>query len=76
MSVCQARWPQAGQRPRTRGRPDAFHRMPPRSQTDSAWPQPSQRIIHERDSASMLAAQRAGKTAVKNRCTRVTVPMV
>jgi hypothetical protein len=44
-----------------RGRPVAFQRMPPSSQTDRAKPH-EQRTIHERESASIDSVQRCGRT--------------
>lgn len=44
--------------------PEAFQRMPPRSQTDRAKPH-EHRTIHERESASIDSAQRRGRTAAK-----------
>jgi hypothetical protein len=51
---------------RRRGRPKAFQRMPPRSQTDRSSPQVSQRAIQARDSVSMERAHERGTTEVMN----------
>jgi hypothetical protein len=43
----------------------AFQRIPPRSQMDRVKPH-EHRILHERESASMLSAHRRGRMREKN----------
>lgn len=63
LSRCHAVRLPPGHFSRRRGRPAAFHRMPPSSQIDRTLPQVSQRAAQALDSASMEAAQERGTTA-------------
>lgn len=63
--VCQLRSPQPRHRMYDLDVPRAFQRMPPMSQIDLSKPH-RQRIIHWRETASMLRPQLAGKMAMKN----------
>ncbi len=45
----------------------AFQRIPPNSQIDRSQPH-EHRILHERDSASMLSAHLRGRMRMKNVC--------
>lgn len=67
VSLCQDRLWHCGHfmKEKVRGRPAAFQRIPPSSQIDRAKPH-EHRIIHERDSASMLSAHRRGRMRTKN----------
>ena len=61
------RW-QRGHQSSFLGLPAAPKRMPPRAQTESAWPHLQTRC-QPIDSRFAASAQRAGRTAWKNRCT-------
>ena len=60
-SLCQERLLHCGHfmKEKVHDRPSAFQRIPPKSQMDRAKPH-EQRIIHERESASMLSARLRG----------------
>jgi hypothetical protein len=62
VSLCQERLPHCGHlmKEKARDRPAAFQRRPPNSQMDRAKPH-EHRIIHDRESASMLSAHRRGR---------------
>ena len=67
VSLCQECLSHCGHfmKEKVRGRPAAFQRIPPSSQIDRAKPH-EHRIIHERESASMLSAHRRGRMRTKN----------
>ena len=68
-SLCHERLPHCGHfmKDKVRGCPAAFQRMPPNSQMDRAQPH-EHRIIHKRDSASMLSAHLRGRMRTQNFC--------
>ncbi len=65
-TVCQVDWPHAGHRISFLGFPVAFHRMPPRSQIERAFPQ-GQCAYHAFESATIDSAQLCGRIARNSR---------
>ena len=66
ISLCQERLPHCGHFMKEKVHDRlAFQRIPPNSQMDRAKPH-EHRIIHERESASMLSAHLRGRMRTKN----------